>query len=296
MSQEQDASIEKLLEARTREVGGFAVGRVLPAFGKAIVGPFIFFDHMGPNTIGAGRGFDVPPHPHIGLETVTYLFQGQAHHRDSVGSSQLIVPGDINWMTAGRGIVHSERSPAEDRERGGVMHGLQLWVALPKEHEDTAPAFHHHAAASLPSRDDGRGRLRVLAGSAYGMTSPVRTFSPLFYVDVSLPVGAELTLPSEHPERAVYVVEGSVWCGATRINSRHMAVFHQGSNPTLKAEASTRLVLLGGAPLAEKRFIWWNFVSSSQARIEQAKEDWAQRRFAAVPGDEDDRVPLPGGS
>jgi redox-sensitive bicupin YhaK (pirin superfamily) len=284
--------IEKILEARPRDVAGFRVGRVLPAHGKALVGPFIFFDHMGPNVLAPGHGMDVPPHPHIGLETVTYLFEGEAHHRDSTGASQLIVPGDINWMTAGRGVVHSERTPPAARTRGGAMHGLQLWVALPKEHEETAPTFQHHPASTLPTVHQEKCRLRVMAGSAYGVTSPVKVFSTLFYVEAFLVEGALLSLP-DFEERAAYVIEGSIRCGETTINPRQMAIFTKGSAPIVSAEQNARVVLLGGAPIAEPRFIWWNFVSSTQERIERAKREWAERRFPVVPGDEIEFVPLP---
>jgi redox-sensitive bicupin YhaK (pirin superfamily) len=285
--------LERIVDARPRDVAGFKVGRVLPMHGRTLVGPFIFFDHMGPNTLAAGQGMDVPPHPHIGLETVTYLFAGEVHHKDSTGASQTILPGDINWMTAGRGVVHSERSNPDARARGGEVHGLQLWVALPKEHEETAPSFAHHPTSSLPTITDAKKTLRILAGSAYGKTSPVHTFSPLFYVDASLSAGEEIEVPS-HEERAVYVVEGSVSCGETTLHARQMGIFAKGSAPTLRPNADSRLVLLGGDSLPEKRFIWWNFVSSSEARLEEAKRQWAEQRFPKVPGDEIEFVPLPG--
>lgn len=235
---------------------------------------------------------DVRPHPHIGLATVTYLFEGSILHRDTLGSEQLINPGDINWMTAGRGIAHSERTPTPLRQTPRGMHGLQLWVALPKEHEETAPAFFHHGVAALPLVDDRGVQLRVLAGSAFGVVSPVATLSPLFYVDALLPTGAVLPLPSEHAERAIYVIEGSLTTGSERVLPRQMVTLPRHATPTLRAELPTRAVVLGGEPLGP-RHMWWNFVSSSKERIEQAKHDWEQRRFGVIPGDEHERIPLP---
>jgi redox-sensitive bicupin YhaK (pirin superfamily) len=286
---------ELLLEARPRDLGGFTVGRVLPAIARRTVGPFVFFDHMGPAQFAPGKGMDVRPHPHIGLATVTYLFEGQIHHRDTLGSSQTIEPGGINWMTAGRGIAHSERTPPAQRSSGGKAHGLQLWVALPVSHEETAPAFDHHPAASLPGFDDGGVKVRVLAGSAYGATSPVRTLSPLFFVEASLAAGAVMPLPSEHEERAVYVVEGEagVWAGDVRVPARQMIVLPPGPAPTLHSDGPARVALIGGAPLDGPRHVWWNFVSSSHDRIEQAKADWTAGRFGKIPGDDVESIPLP---
>jgi redox-sensitive bicupin YhaK (pirin superfamily) len=257
-----------------------------------MVGPFVFFDHMGPATLAPGRGLDVRPHPHIHLATVTYLFEGEMLHRDSLGSEQIIRPGAINWMTAGRGIVHSERTPPEARESGPHLHGLQLWVALPSAHEDAEPSFSHHPSASLPQLDDGGVHLRVLAGSAYGAASPVPTFSPLFYVEATLEAGARLEVPAEHEERAVYVIAGEVTCGAMRLAPRTMSNLRPDVAPVLEAATPARLVMIGGAPLDGPRYIWWNFVSSSQQRIEQAARDWREGRFPTVPGDETERIPL----
>jgi hypothetical protein len=282
-----------VIDARARDLGGFTVGRVLPAPGRKLIGPFIFFDHMGPATFPPGRGIDVRPHPHIGLATVTYLFEGEIVHRDSLGSHQAIRPGDVNWMTAGRGIAHSERTATQLRQATSRLDGLQLWVALPIRHEETDPEFHHHPARDLPTAEIAGARVRVLAGSAFGETSPVRTLSPLFYVDAAMPTGSELPLPNEHEERAAYVVSGSVECGSERAERGRMLVFTPGAAVTLRAVSDARLALIGGAPIDGERHIFWNFVSSSQARIEQAKRDWREGRFPKVPGDEQEFIPLP---
>lgn len=236
---------------------------------------------------------DVRPHPHINLATVTYLFEGEIVHRDSLGVQQPIRPGAVNWMTAGRGIVHSERTSDEERARGPRLHGIQLWIALPAEHEETAPAFHHHPADTLPELVRERATLRILAGTAYGLVSPVVTFSPLFYVEALLTSGASLELPMEHRERAAYVAEGSVRCGAERAEAGRMLVFTPDTQVALETDTGARVMLLGGAPLDGERHIFWNFVSSRSERIEQAKSDWKEGRFAKVPGDEVEFVPLP---
>lgn len=286
--------IDTVIDARPRDLGGFSVRRVLPSLARRMVGPFTFFDHMGPAVFGSGQGIDVRPHPHIGLATVTYLFEGEIVHRDSLGSHQPIRPGDINWMIAGRGIAHSERTGAVQRQSGSHLHGLQLWVALPQAHEETEPAFYHHPGASLPeSVDDAGVHLRVLAGAAYGMTSPVKTLSPLFYVDAVLPVGSELPLLDDYQERAVYVVEGAIGCGPERAEPGRMLIFNRDATVVLRAHVPARVVLVGGAPLDGERHIFWNFVSSSKDRIEQAKRDWKERRFPKVPGDEVEFIPLP---
>jgi redox-sensitive bicupin YhaK (pirin superfamily) len=285
--------IADVIDARPRDLGGFTVGRVLPSSARRLVGPFIFFDHLAPADFAPGHGIDVRPHPHIGLATVTYLFDGEIVHRDSLGSHQPIRPGDVNWMTAGRGIVHSERTGAEARRAGSRVHGLQLWVALPLAHEETSPEFHHHPAATLPALDLAGARIRVLAGSAYGKTAPVKTLSPLFYADVALPVGSELPLPSEHAERAAYVIGGAVRVGEESAERGRMLVFATGAEVTLRATADARVALIGGAPIDRERHIWWNFVSSSKARIEQAKREWKEGRFPKVLGDEIESIPLP---
>jgi redox-sensitive bicupin YhaK (pirin superfamily) len=289
-----DRALETIIEPRPRDLGGLMVRRVLPSAARRMVGPFTFFDHMGPAVFGRGAGMDVRPHPHVCLATVTYLFEGEIDHRDSLGSFQTIRPGDINWMTAGRGIVHSERSPAASREKGSRVHGLQLWVALPRADEETAPTFYHHPGATLPEIAKGGVSLRVLAGTAYGLTSPVATLSPLFYVDAILSAGGVLELPSEHAERAAYVVEGTLRCGGEDVDAGRMVVFAQGASVVLGAGQPCRAVLLGGAPLDGPRYIDWNFVASSKERFEQAKRDWKDGRFPKVPGDEVEFIPLPG--
>ena len=285
-------AIETIIEARKRDLGGFSVGRLLPSERRKLVGPFIFFDYIGPVTFAAGQGIDVRPHPHINLATVTYLFEGEIVHRDSLGSAQPIRPGAINWMTAGKGIVHSERTAPDLKKSGSRLHGVQLWVALPKAHEETEPEFRHYLARDLPELEERDARIRVLAGTAYGAESPVHTLSPLFYVEAAIPSGGELPLPAEHRERAAYVVEGTVRCGDERVEASRLIVFAPGSTPVLRAEAAARVLLLGGAPMDGERHIWWNFVSSSRERIEQAKRDWKEGRFAPVPG-ETEFIPLP---
>jgi redox-sensitive bicupin YhaK (pirin superfamily) len=286
------AVVANVIDGRPRDLGGVAIRRVLPAAARRMVGPFTFLDEMN-GAFAAGRGLDVPPHPHIGLATVTYLFDGEIVHRDSLGSLQPIRPADINWMTAGRGIVHSERTAPERRQQPSRLHGLQLWVALPLAHEETEPAFHHHPGASLPERERDGIRLRVLAGSAFGMTSPVPTLSSLFYVEAVMSAGSTLSLPTEHEERARYVVEGAVGCDTDRTEAGRMLVFVPGASVVLRADAPARIVLLGGAPLDGRRYIHWNFVSSSRERIDQARREWREHRFPNVPGDEVEFVPLP---
>jgi redox-sensitive bicupin YhaK (pirin superfamily) len=289
-----EPTVELIIEARTRDLGdGFTVRRLLPSAARRTVGPFIFVDHMGPVQLAPGGGLDVRPHPHINLATVTYLFDGEIVHRDNLGSEQVIRPGAVNWMTAGRGIVHSERSPAEARQRGARVHGMQLWVALPKAHEEVAPSFRHHEAATIPARELPGARLRVIAGAAYGVTSPVELYSPLFYVEALLERGAELALPDEYAERAVYVVEGSITCDGRAHGAGTMLIFKPGRAARVCAGEAARIMLLGGAPLDGERHIWWNFVSSSRERIERAKDDWRNGRFDKVPGDEVEYIPLP---
>jgi redox-sensitive bicupin YhaK (pirin superfamily) len=285
--------IAAIIDARARDVAGLPVRRLLPSRARRTVGPFVFLDHMGPLELAPGNGVDVPPHPHIGLATVTYLFEGGLVHRDSLGSFQLIQPGEINWMTAGRGIVHSERTGSVQRSAGSKLHGLQFWVALPGAHEETDPVFHHYPAGSLPIVQKADTPIRVLVGRAYGVESPVQTLSPLFLVDVALQAGSELPIPHQYQERAAYIVEGSVSCGTERANSGRMLVFAPGMDLMVRAESAARVVFLGGAPLDGPRLIWWNFVSSSQERIERAKRDWKQGRLPKVPGDEVEFVSLP---
>ena len=284
----------RVIEGRRRDLGGFEVRRVLPAAGLQTVGPFIFFDHMGPAAFAPGAGVDVRPHPHIGLATVTYLFDGAFMHRDSLGSAQLIRPGDVNWMVAGRGIVHSERTPPALRAApgGGSLHGIQTWIALPRAQEEVAPAFEHHPAATLPEIVAPGVSMRLIAGAAYGREAPTSVYSPMFYLAATLESGATVELPGEYAERAVYVVEGAVEIAGEPYGVGSMILYEAGSPAALQAVTHARVMLLGGAPLDGPRHIWWNFVSSSLARIERAKDEWREGRFAAVPGD-DERIPLP---
>jgi redox-sensitive bicupin YhaK (pirin superfamily) len=287
--------VERVLEPRPRDLGDFAVRRVLPAAGLQTVGPFIFFDHMGPAEFGPEQGVNVRPHPHIGLATVTYLYEGAFMHRDSLGTAQVIRPGDVNWMVAGRGIVHSERTPPEVRDAAGRTraHGIQTWVALPRAEEEREPSFAHHPAATLPRIQRGGVTLTVIAGTAYGLRSPVEVYSPTLYVDALLEAGAALDLDAEHAERGCYVALGLVELGGERFGPGQFVVLSAAAGaPALRALEDSRVMLAGGAPLDGPRHIEWNFVSSSRERIEAAKRDWREERFAAVPGDPE-RIPLP---
>jgi redox-sensitive bicupin YhaK (pirin superfamily) len=282
-----------VIEPRPRDLGGFTVRRLLPAAGNRMVGPFIFLDHMGPAAMDPGAGMDVRPHPHIALATVTYLFEGEIIHRDTLGSELAIHPGDVNWMLAGRGIAHSERSSPEMRERGVRLHGIQSWVALPIAHEEDAPAFVHHPASTLPRLSRDGAELTVIAGTAYAARSPVGVLSPTLYVDARLQSGARLEVDATHPQRAVHVAEGVVRIGDRRLGSGTMAVLRVGAPVAVEAEEPARVMLLGGAPLDGERHIWWNFVSSSRERIERAKDDWRSGRFGKVFHDEKEFIPLP---
>ncbi len=293
-----DPSIELVIEARRRDLGGFEVGRVLPWAKRRMVGPFVFFDHMGPVQMAANlpRRVDVRPHPHIGLSTITYLFAGEIVHRDSLGFHQVIRPGEVNWMTAGRGISHSERFETM-REHGGLLHGIQAWIALPQADEETSPAFVHHAAAELPIERGGGATRRVIAGKAFGKSSPVQTHSPLVYVHVELQAGASTAIPDSHgpdgySERAAFVAAGTVRVGQQSFEAGRMIVFAPGSTPQIEATTEATVMLLGGEPLGT-RHIWWNFVSSRLERIEQAKADWRAGRSALPVGDADEFIPLP---
>jgi redox-sensitive bicupin YhaK (pirin superfamily) len=257
-----------------------------------MVGPFIFFDHLGPAVFAPGTGIDVRPHPHIGLATVTYLFEGALLHRDSLGSVQTIEPGAVNWMTAGRGIVHSERTGPELRARGHRIHGIQSWVALPREFEEVEPAFSHHSAESLPEFVIGEATVRLIAGAAYGRISPVEVATPTLYADVALPPGASLPIPDDHDERGCYVAEGQLTIAGEPVEAGNMAVLEPGVAARLESPGGARVLLLGGATADGLRHIWWNFVSSSMQRMEQAKQDWRAGRFPAVPG-ETEFIPLP---
>ena len=284
--------IETVVYARPRDLGGFTVGRALPSAAQRLVGPFVFFDHMGPVEFPPEGGVDVRPHPHIGLATVTYLFEGELLHRDSLGSEQTIRPGDVNWMIAGRGIVHSERTSEARRTNGQALHGIQAWVALPSELEECEPAFFHHPSQALPRIQRPGVQMHLIAGSAYGERSPVQVASPTFYLHVQLEAAASLELPDEHAERAFYVVSGRVRVGEREVEPRTLAVARSGERVILNAMEPSRVMLLGGAHLGE-RFIEWNFVSSSRERIEQAKAAWQAREFPVVPGDDIEFIPLP---
>jgi redox-sensitive bicupin YhaK (pirin superfamily) len=285
-------AVELVIEGRPRDLGSFSVRRTLPTLRRRLVGPFIFFDHMGPAELAPGHGVDVRPHPHIGLATVTYLFEGELVHRDSLGTEQTIQPGDLNWMVAGRGIVHSERSGATARQVGARLHGIQSWVALPDGREDCAPRFDHHDARTLPTVERDGARLRILAGEAYGARSPALVDSPTFYVDAQLAAGSGLALPDEYAERAAYIVEGTLACDGRSHAAGTLLVFRRGVAARMTAGTASRVMLLGGAPIGE-RHIWWNFVSSSRNRLEDAKQKWREGSFPRVPGDEEEFIPLP---
>lgn len=286
--------VATVIVPRARDLGGFAVRRALPAVGRQMVGPFIFLDQFGPTELLVGEGLDVRPHPHIGLATVTYLLAGSIVHRDSLGSLQPIAPGDVNWMTAGRGIVHSERSDQAARQAPQRLYGVQSWVALPERQEEMAPAFAHHAAAGQPLVEGEGKRVRVIAGSFLGATAPVQTCSELFYADAELAAGTSLPLDAQQEERALYLVEGQIEIAGQEFAPGRLLVFRPGDRITVKAVTPARLMLLGGAALEGPRYIWWNFVSSRKERIEDAKEAWRRQRMGVVPG-ETELIALPDG-
>jgi len=276
-----------------RDLGdGFTVQRALPSVQRRTVGPFVFVDQFGPTLLRAGTGLDVRPHPHIGLATVTYLFDGEIMHRDSLGSVQLIRTGEVNWMIAGRGIVHSERTAPERRLADSNLYGMQIWVALPRAQEERAPSFQHYPAAALPSIEGDGTALRLIAGSLFGARSPVATLSEMFYAEAKLADGAALPLSTEHEQRAFYILAGRVELGGEQFERGQFVVLRAGQPVTLRAAAPAHVLLLGGAALDGERHVWWNFVSSSRERIEQAKADWRERRLGSVPGDEE-FIPLP---
>jgi redox-sensitive bicupin YhaK (pirin superfamily) len=287
-------AIDFQLAGHARDLGGgFTVRRFLPSAKKQSVGPFIFFDHFGPVSVNPADNYDVRPHPHIGLATVTYLFEGTITHRDNLGSVQDIAPGAINWMTAGRGIAHSERRPHRLADTVYVNHGIQLWAALPVGHEEAEPSFTHTPAADIPALKVGDANVRVLIGSAFGLISPVNTFAPTLYLDVALPAGASLTLPALAQELAVYAVDAGLRMDGELVPPNTLAVLKDGAGALLESTGpAARLMVLGGDALPERRFIWWNFVSSSKERIAQAADDWEAGRFAPVPG-ETEFIPLP---
>jgi redox-sensitive bicupin YhaK (pirin superfamily) len=281
-----------LLKPHTRDLGGFSVRRVLPGFPHQMVGPFIFFDHMGPADFAPGTGIDVRPHPHIGLATVTYLFEGEIVHRDSLGSVQPIAPGDVNWMTAGRGIAHSERTGPGPRRSGARVQGIQTWVALPKANELADPDFHHHPKTALPHVSTPGVELRVIAGTAFGERSPVAVFSPTLYVAAEMQAGGAFELDAEHEQRGVYALEGDISVGGRPVPPQHMAVLEHREPVEVRASARARVMLAGGARMDGERFIWWNFVASSRELIEEGKARWREGRFSPVPG-ETEFIPLP---
>jgi redox-sensitive bicupin YhaK (pirin superfamily) len=287
-------AIEKLIIPRSSDIGGFSVRRALPSRQRRLVGPFIFFDRMGPAILRPDEALDVKPHPHIGLSTVTYLFDGEIKHRDSLGTELVIKPGDINLMTAGRGIVHSERTPENLRGHPLSMSGLQTWLALPDEKEEIDPAFAHTGHEKMPDIDWDGARGRVVIGAFAGLTSPVATFTDTLYVDLSLEPGRCFPFPAGHEERALYILSGELEIAGDRFAPDQLLVFRAGDEITLQAgPQGCHVMLFGGAALNSKRYIWWNFVSSSKERIEKAKEEWRTGRFDIVPGDEEEFVPLP---
>jgi redox-sensitive bicupin YhaK (pirin superfamily) len=286
-------AIAQMVVPRTVDLGGFQVHRALPSARSRMVGPFIFFDHFGPAVFKAGDGVDVRPHPHIGLATVTYLFDGEIVHRDSLGTALPIRPGAVNWMTAGRGIVHSERTAADRRDGGEPLHGLQLWVALPMKDEEATPAFAHTPSTDIPElREDGM-TLRVVAGALHGLHSPVKTAWETIFAEAHLKPGRVFPLGAEHEERAVYVISGEVEIGGDRHGAERLLVLKPGDRIEVKATSDAHIIVVGGAAMDGPRHIWWNFVSSRKDRIEAAKADWKAGRFEAVPGDTAEFIPLP---
>jgi redox-sensitive bicupin YhaK (pirin superfamily) len=288
-----------VLNGKTHFLGdGFFVTRMLPDIKRRSVGPFLFFDYFGPVEFAPGKGIDVRPHPHIGLATVTYLFEGSQMHRDTIGSVQEVLPGDVNWMTAGRGIAHSERTGAETRAKGHRLHGIQTWVGLPTADEEAEPHFQHFKAADLPQTEWQNAKIRMITGNAFGMTSPVKTFSPIFYADAQFESGGSFHYGPEHEERALFITEGEVQIGGDAHGVQthgagKMIVLEKGEEISLFTDAPARMMLFGGAPLDGPRHIWWNFVSSSKERIEKAKADWKAGSFSTIPGDDQEFIPLP---
>ncbi len=278
-------AVETVVVPRTRDLGGFEVRRALPSIGRRMVGPFVFLDQMGPAEFITGTGIDVRPHPHIGLATVTYLYQGEILHRDSLGSVQPIRPGDVNWMTAGSGITHSERTGPDVRASGGPLFGIQSWVALPKALEETTPAFSHVPRAALPAFEAERKQVRLIAGTAWGQTSPVETASPTLYADAILGAGSRLPIAPAYEERAIYMLSGTIEIAGDAFEPGRLLVLRPGDEITVTALTAARLLVLGGDPMDGPRHIWWNFVSSDPARIEDAKQRWRSGDFPVVPGD-----------
>ncbi|MBZ7924186.1 pirin family protein [Ensifer adhaerens] len=292
-------AIEMQIIPRTRDLGGFEVRRALPAPARQMVGPFIFFDQMGPAEFLTGGGIDVRPHPHIGLATVTYLYRGEFQHRDSLGTNQMIYPGEVNWMIAGRGVTHSERTSPTTRAGKNSLYGIQTWVALPEHAEEAGASFEHHSKDALPFLEGEGKQVRLILGSAWGAKAPVKTFNEMFYADVVLEPGASLPLPDDHEDRGIYITEGAIDVAGERFDGGRMMVFRPGDAITIRAgERGARLMLLGGETLNGPRYVWWNFVASSQEKIDAAKEawakgDWAHGRFHLPPGDDQEFIPLP---
>ncbi|MFC1681509.1 pirin family protein [Pseudomonadota bacterium] len=289
---ERSDTVELLIRSGEKDLGEFTVRRSLPSRARPMLGPYIFFDHMGPARFPVGQGVAVRPHPHIGIATVTFLFEGEILHRDSLGYVQPILPGAVNLMTAGRGIVHSERTPPEQLASGAGLHGIQLWLALPAELEEADPSFVHYPAGDIPLAIARDVQVTVIIGEAYGLRSPVETASPTLYVQALFSDGGVLSLPEEYTERAVYVVDGEVSIGECSLNPGDMAVLRHGSPVSLQTKAPARVMIIGGDPHPEKRHIWWNFVSTSAGRIDRARRDWKEGRFPKVPG-ENEFIPLP---
>jgi redox-sensitive bicupin YhaK (pirin superfamily) len=287
--------IELMVIPNARDIGGFQVRRALPTARRRLVGPFIFFDRMGPAILRAGQALDVRPHPHIGLSTVTYLFDGKIRHRDSLGTEMVIAPGDVNLMTAGRGIVHSERTPEELRGAPMSVSGLQTWLALPDDKEETAPVFENTGRDRLPEFEDDGAKGRLVMGSLSGIRSPVRTDTDTLYADIRLAPGGRISIPADAEERAIYVLDGTVTISGDEFPSDRLLVFKPSDEIMVASEPGAHFMLFGGASLGSKRYIWWNFVSSSKERIEQAKHEWKTGRFDIVPGDEEEFIPLPEG-
>lgn len=287
------AAPEQVIDPASKDLGGFRVRRALPSIGRRMVGPFVFLDHMGPAVFAPGQGLDVRPHPHIGLATLTYLLDGAIFHRDTLGNAQSIVPGDVNWMTAGRGIAHSERTEAGLRAEGQRVTAVQSWLALPQAHEETDPGFVHHPGRTLPVLTERGVRVHVVVGEAFGARAPVATFSDTLYLDIALDAGAAITVPTAYAERAAYALEGEIEVAGEAYAAHRLLVFRPGDEIVIRAASPARLVVLGGEPLDGPRHLWWNFVSSRKERIEQAKRDWREGAFGLIPGDELERIPLP---
>ena len=290
--QEAEGVIELIVEPKARDLGGLTVRRVLPSRDRQMVGPFIFFDHMGPAEFPPGKGISVRPHPHIGLATVTYLFEGEILHRDNLGFVQPIQPGAVNLMTAGKGIVHSERA-GDDLDTTSRLHGIQSWMALPEDLQEIDPDFVHYPADDLPEFEQDGVTVRVIIGSAFGQCSPVSVHAPMLYLECRMPAGTSLALPDDYDERAAYIVDGDVNIGGDAIGAGRMAVVASGRTVQLEAISDSRVMVIGGTNLG-RRHIWWNFVSTSRERMRQAGEDWKAMRFDAIPGDDEEFIPLPG--